>query len=48
VQRQAVQPGLIWQGRQEIVEGLAEGQTVIARAGSFFRTGDRVQPVDAP
>jgi HlyD family secretion protein len=29
----------------EITEGLAEGESVVARAGSFLRGGDRVRPV---
>jgi hypothetical protein len=45
VARRAVQPGLIWQDRQEVMSGLAEGETVIARAGAFFRDGDKVRAV---
>ena len=31
-------------GDAEIREGLAEGEMVVARAGAFFREGDRVRP----
>lgn len=52
VETRAVRAGLLWQGQREITEGLAEGETVIARAGAFFRSGDRVsattEPQDAP
>jgi hypothetical protein len=29
----------------EIVEGLSEGDVVIARSGTFLRDGDEVRPV---
>ena len=32
-------------GRAEIVSGLAEGETVVARAGTFVRDGDVITPV---
>ena len=32
----------------EILEGVAAGEAVIARAGGFLRAGDRVAPVTAP
>ncbi|MFB2530544.1 efflux RND transporter periplasmic adaptor subunit [Paracoccus sp. p3-h83] len=47
VHTRPVTPGLLWQDRREIREGLAEGETVLARAGAFFNDGDAVQPVDA-
>ena len=31
-------------GEAEIRQGLAEGDLVVARAGAFFREGDRVRP----
>lgn len=37
--------GLAGGGRAEIVTGLAEGETVVARAGTFVRDGDLVTPV---
>jgi len=43
--RRDVVAGLIWQGKREIVSGLAEGDLVVARAGSFFGDGDRVTPL---
>lgn len=46
VMRQPIVPGLIWQGLREVVEGLEEGDTVIARAGAFFRDGDAVRIVE--
>jgi HlyD family secretion protein len=45
VERRSVVPGIMWQDRQEIVQGLAAGDEVIARAGAFFRNGDQVRPV---
>ena len=43
VETRAVKTGLIWQGRREILSGLEPGEQVIARAGAFFRDGDRVR-----
>lgn len=37
--------GLAGGGRAEIATGLAEGETVVARAGTFVRDGDLVTPV---
>ena len=50
VERRAVEAGAVVDGRVEIVTGLADGERVLARAGAFFRDGDRVTPVrdDAP
>jgi HlyD family secretion protein len=39
--------GLVGHGRAEIAAGLAEGETVVARAGTFVRDGDLVTPVAA-
>lgn len=47
VERREVVPGLIWRSYREIMTGLAPGETVIARAGAFFRDGDHVRPVEA-
>lgn len=47
VRRRAVVTGLIWQGMEEIVDGLSAGEVVVARAGAFFRDGDQVRPVEA-
>ena len=43
--RQPVTPGLIWDGRREILDGLTEGETVLARAAGFFSDGDTVRPL---
>lgn len=40
-----VELGLAGGGRTEIVSGLAEGETVVARAGTFVRDGDVITPV---
>jgi HlyD family secretion protein len=40
-----VELGLIGGGRAEIVSGLAEGESVVARAGTFVRDGDVITPV---
>ncbi|WP_294929672.1 efflux RND transporter periplasmic adaptor subunit [uncultured Paracoccus sp.] len=45
VETRPVRAGLIWDGHRQITEGLAEGETVLTRAGAFFRTGDRVQVI---
>lgn len=37
--------GLVGDGRAEIASGLAEGETVVARAGTFVRDGDVITPV---
>lgn len=47
VDTRVVRAGLLWEGRREIVEGVAAGEQVIARAGAFFRSGDAVTPVTA-
>ena len=43
VETREIRAGLIWQGRREILSGLEPGEQVIARAGAFFRDGDRVR-----
>ncbi|MBU3028684.1 efflux RND transporter periplasmic adaptor subunit [Paracoccus marinaquae] len=45
IETREITAGLLWQGRREIVAGLAEGEVVVARAGAFFRDGDPVRPV---
>ncbi|GBU19098.1 hemolysin D [Methylobacterium sp.] len=48
VEARRVVNGLSAQGVTEIREGLAGGESVVARAGSFLRDGDRVRAVSAP
>jgi HlyD family secretion protein len=43
VDTRAVSVGLIGGVQAEITQGISEGETVIARAGAFFRDGDRVR-----
>ncbi|WP_323717220.1 efflux RND transporter periplasmic adaptor subunit [Paracoccus aminovorans] len=43
IETRPVRAGLIWQDRREIVEGLSAGEQVVAKAGAFFRSGDRVR-----
>lgn len=45
VQQRAVKTGLQGDGVIEIVEGLKDGEIVVARAGGFLRDGDKVTPV---
>ena len=45
VERVEVVDGIRDGGVVEIVSGLAEGDTVVTKAGSFVRSGDRVNPV---
>ena len=42
--RTPVTAGLIWNGRREVLDGLADGDIVVARAGAFFANGDRITP----
>ncbi len=37
--------GLMGDGRAEIVSGIADGETVVARAGTFVRDGDLINPI---
>lgn len=46
--RRDVVAGLLQGDRREVVEGLAAEDVVVARAGSFFGPGDRVNPVETP
>ena len=48
VSTRRVKTGLRAGGRVEIVEGLKEGEIVIARSGTFLRDGDEVRPVFEP
>ncbi len=45
VERVVVRTGIRDGSFVEIVEGLAEGDDVVAKAGAFVRSGDRVNPV---
>jgi len=45
VRERKVRTGLTGEGFIEIVEGLKEGESVVARAGGFLREGDKVTPV---
>ncbi|WP_339764854.1 efflux RND transporter periplasmic adaptor subunit [uncultured Hoeflea sp.] len=44
--RTAVSTGIREGGRVEIVEGLARGDLIVAKAGAFVRDGDRITPVE--
>ncbi|MGJ8572126.1 MAG: efflux RND transporter periplasmic adaptor subunit [Hoeflea sp.] len=44
--RRAVSTGIREGGRVEIVEGLAGGDLIVAKAGAFVRDGDRITPVE--
>jgi len=44
--RTAVSIGIREAGRVEIVEGLARGDLIVAKAGAFVRDGDRITPVE--
>jgi hypothetical protein len=47
VQARQVRTGLASEGFVEIVEGVAAGNLVVTRAGSFLRDGDAVRPMVA-
>lgn len=46
IARRGVDAGALWQGQREIISGVTLGETVLARAGAFFRDGDQVTPVE--
>jgi HlyD family secretion protein len=48
VEARTVTTGLSSEGFTEIRSGVAAGETVVARAGSFLRDGDRVRAVPRP
>ena len=48
IEARNVTPGIVEGDSVEIKDGLAEGETVVARAASFLRPGDRVWPMPAP
>lgn len=45
VQRRIVKTGLISGELIEVTEGLKEGDTIVARAGTFLRDGDIIRPI---
>jgi HlyD family secretion protein len=45
VSRRAIETGLVAGGIVEVKKGLAEGDIVVAKAGTFLRDGDTVRPV---
>ncbi|WP_375464865.1 efflux RND transporter periplasmic adaptor subunit [uncultured Methylobacterium sp.] len=45
VEARTVMPGLSAEGFSEVRSGVSAGETVVARAGSFLRDGDRVRAV---
>jgi HlyD family secretion protein len=45
VELRKVKTGLIDDTHVEIMEGLADGETVVARAGTFVRNGDTITPI---
>ena len=47
IETKRVEVGLLSGGQVEIREGVAEGDTVVARAGALLREGDPVRPVTA-
>jgi HlyD family secretion protein len=47
VRIRTVKIGLSGQGKVELTEGVQEGATVVARAGTFVRDGDVITPVPA-
>ena len=47
VEARTVKPGLSAEGFTELREGVSAGESIVARAGSFLRDGDRVRAVVA-
>ena len=48
VEERRVTPGIVEGDAVEIKDGVAEGESVVARAAAFLRPGDRVRPVPGP
>lgn len=46
VEKRLVKTGLQAEGATEIVEGLKEGDLVVARSGTFLRDGDIIRPIE--
>jgi HlyD family secretion protein len=46
IERRAVKTGLSSGELLEILEGVAVGDTVVARAGTFLRDGDKIRPIE--
>ena len=44
VDTRAVETGLSDAGLVEVTAGVAEGELVVSKAGTFLRSGDRVKP----
>ena len=47
IEERKVTPGIVDGDEIEIRDGLAEGETVVAKAAAFLRPGDRVRPTPA-
>ena len=47
IEKRPVTAGLIWNNLREILDGLAESDAVVAKAGAFFADGDRNNPIFA-
>ncbi len=45
LEKRGVTVGLIWNGKREILGGLAADEVVVARAGAFFGDGDTIRPI---
>jgi HlyD family secretion protein len=45
IKTQEVKLGIIGDGYAEVLEGLAEGDVIVVRAGTFLRDGDKITPV---
>ncbi len=45
LEKRPVVAGLIWNDLREIVEGVTAGETLVAKAGSFFGDGDTINPI---
>ncbi|UXX82790.1 efflux RND transporter periplasmic adaptor subunit [Roseovarius pelagicus] len=45
LEKRSVVAGLIWNDLREIVKGLTKGEVVVAKAGSFFGDGDKINPI---
>jgi HlyD family secretion protein len=45
IEKRIIKTGLVSGDRVEVIEGLNEGDIVVARAGTFLRDGDAVRPI---
>ena len=43
IEKRSIVAGILFDGKREVIKGLTAGETVLVRAGNFFRDGDLVK-----